>query len=477
MCISGISTAISYDCSMPSTQTTPPLSSDASYRADQFVEAQNRDRYGDVAHGLLAGLFLCSVALGTVPVAIAFGIAGIYAILRIWATYPCYPQLLRYPIIHIMVLTFCWGLISLFWSSDVESGLDELATLRFQLPVLLLAWPILHRRFWLIWSFIAGSGLAFLTQVGQSLEIEWISHLAWTHAGVGRYPGFHHPSGTAIIALVAGVLLIGFAIRAHRMSVRLFSMGVFVCVAASLMMTGSRGPWIAAAMGWGIAILSACFFSMSDRIRPVNKRYALIGMLLLAVAISGIMIVMWPKINTRVTEFQDQINAARLNEQYKSDVGSRLKQVELSIALAAGHPFLGVGAGDYHGAAVAYVEDLDANKYQDEQDTAEQPISSAGRTIPILNHPHSSLLYSVSVLGLPGLLLYLSFWMMLFIMSYRTAYHAQYAYEIVLPAAVIGLFAAFAVDSHHLADTGMISLTLVTILCFKNIKDTQGSNN
>lgn len=431
--------------------------------------ARARDPLGDRAHALLASLMLFTAPLGTTTFAIAFGVALGYSLLRLWATGPAVGYLLfRVPLVWVLMAMIAWTGLSVLWSVDRSQAWDEFAILRFQVPALILFWPVIDRWRALVLALAAGAALAAVIQVGQfALGESWPLALWWHGERMaGRYPGLLHPNLTAVLALAALFMLPRLAIE--RPSQWRLVILLWPAALIGLLLTGSRGCWIAVLAGTIVAIpqIGLCARGIA-RSRAAGRRMGpprdansmrlrrVLG-LVLAIAAIGLGLLLAPLVTTRLRDGAGQMRAAIEQGDYSGDVAARWRQVEISMALCRERPLTGVGAGGYHFAAREYV----ARLAEPESTAPQGTLPAARETTGLLTHPHSALLYYAAVLGLPGLALMLGFWILLW-RSDRMGSRRQ-GTRLTHAPALAALFTAFALDAHNLSAPGTIAVMLLT---------------
>lgn len=430
--------------------------------------ARQRDPRGDRAHAALAALALFTLPLGTTTFAIAFGVALGYSLLRLWATAPAVGYLLiRVPPVWLLLAMIVWTSLSVLWSVDRSQAWDEFAILRFQVPALILLWPVIDRWRGLLLALAGGAALAAMIQIGQfSLRESWPLTLWWHGERIaGRYPGMVHPNSTAVVALAVLFLLPRLAIE--RSSRWRLTLVLWPAALVGLVLTGSRGCWIAALVGLVAAIpqfrlgaravrrARVSIDRMDSARGPYSKWLRRMLGLVAAVAVLGLAALLAPSVTARLRDGVSQIRAAIGQGDYSGDVAARWRQIEISAALWRAKPLTGVGAGGYHEAARRYVTSVDPPATNEQNGAPPR----GTRTTGLLTHPHSALLYHTAVLGVPGLALLLGFWILLWrddrLGSARCATRLTHA------PALAALFTAFALDCHNLSAPGTIAVMLL----------------
>lgn len=425
-----------------------------------MARARWRDPRGDQAHLVLAGMTLFMLPLGTAPLAIMFAIAIGYSLLRLWATAPAVGYLIRLPVVWFLLALLGWTLLSLNWSSNRAEGWDEASILRFQLPCLILLWPIIDR--WRALTLALGGGVAVvgLIQLGQwAFDGAWPMFLWWHAERIpGRFPGLVHPSSTAVVAVASILLLPRVMTNARRL---LIASPMWLLAWFSLVLSGSRGGWIAVLIGLLASIPRALRVWRGlrrARLRRPSERVAWISGSILAIVALAMLLAFGSQISTRVHDATADLRAALKQGDYSGDVAARWRQYEITWHIVREHPLVGAGVGDYLESARRYVR----SQAEDGASDSAQPVhSSTG----LLGHPHSSILYHLAVLGWPGVLLYVGMWLALAVEAVRRRVRGLALNR--LPV-VLALFAAFALDSHHMSAPGTLALMFViAVVCYE----------
>ncbi len=427
-----------------------------------MARARWRDPLGDKVQVVLVAATLFMLPLGTAPLAIMSSIAIGYALLRLWVIGPAVGYLIRLPIVWVLLATLVWTLLSLNWSADRSQGWDEAAIFRFQIPVLIALWPVVDRWRIYLWALAAGVAGAALVQMGQwALGDSWPLFFWWHAERIpGRYPGLVHPNSTAVVAIASILLLPRQFVEQRRHW--LAAMVLWVLGWVGLVLTGSRGGWIAAIAGLLASIARMRLAWIGIR-RAHEKRRSwraewIVGGTLLVIGLV-LIVTFGPQVAARVRSAATDLQAAINNDDYSGDVAARWRQLDISFTLAREHPFTGVGAGGYLEAARKVVAAGRGETTHNSGNTQQAKRQSGG----LLTHPHSALLYHLAVLGWPGLFLYLAFWVLLAREALRPRRRGMSLNRLPL---VIGLFVAFLVDSHNLSAPGTLVLMFMMTLVF-----------
>lgn len=434
----------------------------AAYWFDRCVQ---RDPIGQRVHEVFAWLTIAVMPLGTTPLAIMTAILTVYAVLRAWATIDTCRLWWREPFVWLLATWLAWMALSLAWSQSRSQGLDELAAMRLHLPMLFALWPVVRRSH--LWFTALGIGVAMTScvQLLQRFAPGLVPGELWWHAEQisGRYPGLLHPSQTSLLAAFVIFTALGSVCATNQTRVqRVLGVCFITAGSLSLFLTASRAAMLAAALTLPIAALSIALHRRRSRNKAStssqhrDNRFTISLWILLAMAMIVAIIMARPAAD-RFDQAWQGVRQAIVHEDYTNDVAARWRQAQISFALASQHPFTGVGAGDYHSAATAWLD----------QQTNPESETNTNQRAGLLPHPHSSLLYALAVLGLPGLICFLAIWCTL---AWRAAQRIHFdvehsseteRYDPVLLPAVLMLFIAFVLDAHILSSPGVLLMTML----------------
>lgn len=423
--------------------------------SEALSEARSRDRIGDRVHLGIAVWTMATIPTGTTPAAITSGVLMGYAILRLWATRQTYHYMGRHAITWILLAWLAWHAISLAWSNDVRQGLDELAIFRLQVPLIFGLWPIIDRYRVLAASLAAG---ALITLAAQTLQLSGLEFGWYDPIVPDRYPGFHHPSGTAFYEMVVGGGALAIAIRTTHTLRRIVAFVLCLGCLGGIILTGSRGPWLATIVSWPpIAFMSIrAALAMS----PGRRRLATgVGVGVLLAGVTLVMSLDTPR--ARVLDAADEARAALVDGDARSSVGARLVQIRHAWTLFREHPWRGIGAGSWMIEARRVAgRDPDPAVDRHEPDR-----------VPVLPHPHSTFFYMLCIYGIPGIAILIAFWGVLI----RSGWNGRHDRDvdgalIALPGIVVGTALASLVDSHHLSTAGTTTLmSIVGVIMYLDL--------
>lgn len=349
-----------------------------------------------MAHVFLACVYLFTIPLHTMPKDITFILLLLLATIRIPHTWACYRTVLAAPTLLLLYLWALWQAVALLWSDDLAAGVEELRAFRFVLTPFVL-WPVIQHAPRLIGSFLVGVFVVNVVQLGQELRVFGLNPDV-----NDRLRGLLHPIQTGQICLtamcwhLAAFLSAGVKVNArsrrssaHRRA-RIFevlSLAGFIISATGLVYTGSRGPWLAAAVATPLLVLVTAIRRRHSA--GFLYRAALVLVVALAAAPAGYMFGRG-FVTERIEEATRQFNAAREGD-YSTDVGLRYGNWIWAWRFYTNAPILGIGPGDYREAVMTTPE------YEGLVAREPNEARSFARA-----HPHSTYLYTLACSGTIG---------------------------------------------------------------------------
>lgn len=359
------------------TNAWPPPRSDEGIRA--LVQyCRERDPIGHALHTAAAMSFLFLLPLWTTPKSIAWGIAALIGVVRLtWLLWRCVLPLLYDRLIWLLVAWILFHVASLGWSLDPALGRDELGTLHLMATPLIL-WPVLDRAPWLVGSFLAGVFAQNGVQLIQGMG--WFGLERW--AGGERLNGSLHPIHAGAVSAAAAAWCLALLLRGGRLGGhgrrwpwrQALGVAGLAAALAGLWASGSRGPWIAAAVS--LPLVPAVIALR----RPLRRRAALAAIAAGCVLVAAAWPIAGDYVRQRTHSAVTDLEATEMGH-YGSDVGQRLARWEAAWKVFRGDPWIGVGAGGFGVAA----ERL-----------------GYGELIPIDQHAHSTWLQELATAGLIG---------------------------------------------------------------------------
>jgi O-antigen ligase len=298
------------------------------------------DPVGHNVHTALAAVYLFLLPLATTPKDIAAGVLLVWTLVRLPRTWRGYPVLVRDGLLWLLVVWAAWHGLGLLWSPDAGAGWDELQAFRVLVTPLVL-WPILDRREWLVGALLAGVFAQNIVQLGQGLEV-----LGLEPDLNNRLRGLVHPIQTGAFCAAAmcwhvGALLSG-RLGPGRRGVSLAAASVAGLVAATggLVFSGSRGPWISAAIAVPLGLVVTALR------RPRAQRPAVILAAVGAICLAGAWLTAGEIVGARVEQAINEVRAAAAGD-YATDVGERLNRWSAAWAVFLDKPVSGAGGGGY----------------------------------------------------------------------------------------------------------------------------------
>lgn len=292
------------------------------------------------AHVAAAMVYLFGLGFSSNVSAIGFGVLAVIALVRAPATSNQYGPLMRDWVGWAFITWAAVCGLAILWSPNVEQGLDEWRAFRVVFTGAML-WPVLRWTPLLVASFLAGVAGQNIVQLLQAVGV------APTPPGDGmRLRGMTHPVNTAMFCGVAMCWHLSAILTARGMW-RWVSVIAGAAAAVGLVATGSRGPWIAAAVG-----VPACMIGVAWR-RPAARRIAIgiaIGAIVLAAA-------SWPLVRglveNRVAATEQDVALVQQGEVEKNlGLSYRLACWQAALEIARQRPLIGVGAGGFREGAM-----------------------------------------------------------------------------------------------------------------------------
>ena len=384
---------------------------------------------GDVIHTVLAMTYLALLPLATSPKDIAWAALAVCAVVRLPFTWRCYASLLRDPLLWLVAGWTAWRVLSLLWSPDRMAGLDEMGAFRVLL-LPLMVWPVLDRAPWLIGALLVGVFGQNLVQLGQYLH--WFGLQPDVNDRLG---GFMHPIKAAGLNAAAMCWHLSVLLHVRRRPVlQWIALVGLIAATGGLVVSGSRGPWIAAAFTMPLMVAVTA-------IRwPATRRAAIIVTVTAVVAAAAAWPVAGDFVTMRIKQATADLASARGPDgDYLTDTGLRLARWSAAWQILQDHPLAGTGAGGFGPAVRAMGRGELAGNNQ---------------------HAHSVYLHEAATTGALGLLLTLSVLGGCALRAFRSAPGTLYAHAtgfVLITWLVGGLF-----DCYQLNGTmfGLFSVVL-----------------
>lgn len=312
------------DLELPSVWPPPQ---DAAGVLDAIRYCRRHDTVGHQIHTVMALLFFFTLPLATVPSGVTFAGLAAIAVFRIPHTRYCYPSILRMPIAWLIAAWIAYFAMSVLWSPDRVTGLKELGAAR-TLLVPIAVWPIIERLPWLLGAALAGVAGQNVVQILQ---------LAGVVRGVeGRAGGLIHPIQAGAWCLVAICFHINGALTTGG-RLRWISLAGGILAGVGLVASGSRGPWLAAAIA--VPALVALLAIRRPAARPAA---AAVGAMLILAGLAAI-----PVIKPRFDEMKSEVQRVIDAKDYWSSAGLRIGLADWALDIFSESPIVGAGAGGF----------------------------------------------------------------------------------------------------------------------------------
>ncbi len=292
------------------------------------------DALGHHIHTVLALIYLVLLPLATAPKDWAFGLLVIWTLIRLPHTWRSYRAFFGLPLLWVTLAWVGWQATSFLWSQNLPQAWDEFKVQRMLVTPLVL-WPILDRTPWLVMAALAGALAQNSMQVAQ--ELKWIDIPIGEE---GRLRGLIHPIHAGMWFGAAMIWHLSATINIRGWG-RWVSVWLMVISLAGLIATGSRGPWIAAAMA-----LLAAMVGIPWR-RPVTRKPAAIVTMVGVAAVIGLAVFGQSMIRPRLADAGAEIDDARQRQIYWSSTGLRLALWDWAAQVWRSSPIIGVGEGDF----------------------------------------------------------------------------------------------------------------------------------
>ncbi|MCL4221540.1 MAG: O-antigen ligase family protein [Phycisphaerales bacterium] len=329
-------------------------------------------------HAWVAGLAMLLLMTFISAAEVGAALLGAFFLLRTRRTIRLWPSSLLQPVPLLIIAWTVWQFTTLLWSGDVRLGLDEISEARWGVLIILL-WPVIRYRHTLIFVLVCSF---LITNAAQ-----WVH---WLFNGADWLPWVREPDRISAWwgPAVGGTMLTG-ALGLHlpaammgRGRTRVIGIVLSIVTLIAILMTGTRGAWIASA---GLTVIVACVAIWTSR--QCGRLLAGLGVAALVLLAAGLYL--REPIMSRVHNARDEITRALEEKDYTTSTGTRIIMYWWAIEAFAEHPIGGVGAGGYH----AWID----------QHLVEQDIDPARRRV--LDHAHCALLHVAATSGTVGLLI------------------------------------------------------------------------
>jgi O-antigen ligase len=287
--------------------------------------------------------------------------------------------LARMPIVWAVIAFAAWYGLSITWSDDPHLGLEQLGAFRVLLTPWLL-WPLIDFVALLVIALLLGVFASNIVQLLQAIDL-------LPPAPEGRLDGLLHAIqlGSWCAAALCWHLSAALATRGWW---RWISLVGLAAAGFGLIGTGSRGPWIAAAIA-----APACLITIAIR-RRETRRFALV------LALAGLLgaAAAWPiaggMVLDRIAAALEEMRQVEEEADYSTSAGLRIGLWKWSWEIWQESPLLGKGEGSF------------LTELREEPEYAEA-VARVGREIG-RDHAHSTYLHTLAMTGIVGFTLLLA---------------------------------------------------------------------
>lgn len=370
---------------------------------EQFASYRARDPLGLKIHLAFAALACFFAGWPTAYVSWAALPLLIVFIVRMFTHHKSLGPLFYDPISWLTLAWSAWLALSLLWSRDRATGLDEVGQLAWGLYIPLL-YPVLDRRRVLIAALILGILCGNATQLAHALGLRFDLHwLTWNRLP-GRNSGWWDPVvGGSILCAALGLHLGGLAFGRSLRERCIAAAGTGITIIA-LVATGTRGAWIGA-VGLVLAMTLVAMLSLARHTTNTRRRMprkevaALIAAMLIAGLLwAGFGLAFDRLVEPRFRSAVKEVEAALDGRDYNTDTGRRIAMWQWAWAAWRCEPILGVGAGGYrawvqHEAALHASADPNACPHHG-------PLTRGGADVH--DHAHGTIQHAAATTGAIG---------------------------------------------------------------------------
>ncbi len=349
------------------------------------------DRFGDSIHLALACLF-CFAAAWPVTIAesaaLALAICWCIRLPFLWRS-----QLLLCRQWHFLLflLLVLWHAVSLTGVADVAKGVEQWGAFRYAALIPALH-PVARHRGWLMLAAAAGFALGALLQVVESLAPGVIAAASLEHRTPdGRIGGWWSPVLAGELLLGALAIHVAAILHARSPRVALLALGGAALSMGGILLSGTRGAWIAGA----ILLIIAATVGVRTRLRsPSTRRRA---MLAIAVAmVAAVAALLATEVGRRrLLDARNEVVRLAERGESQTNIGLRARMLAWSWAALKQHPLTGIGSGQFPARVLA----AKATATGDERGAIEQ-FEREGH-----GHCHNTLMAVALAAGVPGVLL------------------------------------------------------------------------
>lgn len=397
---------------------------------------------GYVWTGVLAGML---VTMPTSLAEIAIIPPALFFFPMCAVTWPLWRETLRRPAMLFLLAFTGWLALGLLWSNNPGLGIEEFGNLRFFAVAVLLT-PAIRitttGRRAIISAVCAGFLIGNLVQGLNA----WALHSGGPGMFLfGRTPqrmsGWWDPAVAGTILTAALGLHLPAALMGKGRTRVIATLAVCITI-IGLLMTGSRGGWIASLL---LLSGSGCFAIVRAARLKTSRRATLLTIAALIVVAGTAGFVLRGPISQRTQQAINQISSAGAGD-LSGDTGARIALKNKALDAFTHHPILGVGTGGFSGWIVQ---------------TSEPDKQAAG-----FDHAHDTVLHLAASNGLIGVGLLLG----VFIAAARdgwrwTKQHGIGTYQAGPLFALVGLALTSPFDTLHVSASAAAITGMIVALC------------
>lgn len=274
----------------------------------------------------------------------------------------------------LAVLVLGWAILSMQFSGQGWRTIDNYARFLLLPWCGLLAFALAPSRFWLWTGAMSGVVLACAMAIGEMIS------------GVERAGGGGNSIVFANAVLALLVLVVYCRPQGRQLWMLLLLAGMLILGAIAIVLSGSRGVLL----GLGLLVLVAAIGSGGRKAR-VRVGISLVALLLL---LALMCLVPWLTAHMRLENIQTDLQKYSAG-QVDSALGARLKFLSLAWHAFLDHPWMGLGIDRFG----TLVEQLPECRVQE-------------LTVCKLRHAHNDLAQWSATLGIPGLILIVSLYLL-----------------------------------------------------------------
>jgi len=385
-----------------------------------------------------------SIAGANVSIMLGF-LASLIAVVVSPAARRRYRGAIRDPLFAASILLVVSALPSVFMSENLHRALRELKSYWLLLVYFLVAYNLVSDRlrrvvFWILFTSMSLSCAVALIQYGGGLKLLFLRIESSTY----------RPSSTLYTMTFAGILYqlitVNFAVLLRERAVSrrglVLTLGL-ICQIASLLLTLTRGAWLALVGGLSMLPL-------------LLKRRILLLTGAAGIVVVGVLALQSPTVRDRAATIIQNVR-----EPTDKNIATRLVLWDISWQVFRKHPLLGVGLGDYS---------IEAEKHLSE------------RFVTTTSDSHNIYLQLLATRGLVGFIPFVVFWVVLFRVLFESKRHVigkdRFGYHFVagtIAATVAVLIGAL--SENNIDDSEVFTAFLLLVGMARSFRVSKAASN